>query len=80
MIAATGYKLLTTYKTDPSILKDKHNLFLLGMGNVFAFIVALIAIKFFITYLQKHGFKIFGWYRIFVGVILLGLIFSGYLK
>jgi undecaprenyl-diphosphatase len=77
MIAATGHKLLKTYKDNPSILKDKHNLVLLGLGNVVAFIVAMLAIKFFIDYLQKHGFKLFGWYRIVVGIIVLVLISRG---
>jgi undecaprenyl-diphosphatase len=80
MVAATGHKLLQTYKTNPGILKDKHDLMLLGLGNVIAFIVAMLAIKFFIGYLQKHGFKIFGWYRIIIGIVLLVLIFNGYLK
>jgi undecaprenyl-diphosphatase len=49
----------------------------LAIGNVVAFVVALLAIKFFIGFLQKHGFKIWGFYRIFVGVILLALIYMG---
>ena len=80
MVAATGHKLWKTYKTNPEIVKDKHNLLLLGLGNLVAFIVAMAAIKFFIGYLQKHGFKLFGWYRIIVGVALLALLFSGYMK
>ncbi len=77
MAAATGYKLLKAYKATPEMLKDKHNLIALGLGNVIAFIVAMIAIKFFITYLQKHGFKLFGWYRIIAGIVLLILIYTG---
>ncbi|MBS1627812.1 MAG: undecaprenyl-diphosphate phosphatase [Bacteroidetes bacterium] len=77
MAAATGYKLLKTYKETPEIIKDKHNLMLLGIGNLVAFIVAMLAVKFFIGYLQKHGFKMFGWYRIIVGVIVLILISKG---
>lgn len=80
MAAATGYKLLKTFKENPEVLKDSHNLIILGVGNLVAFIVALIAIKFFISYLQRHGFKLFGWYRIIVGVVLLVLIFAGYLQ
>lgn len=80
MVAATGYKLLKTFKTNPEILKDKHNLVLLGLGNAVAFIVALLAIKFFIGYLQKHGFKIFGWYRIIAGVAVLVLLWQGVIK
>jgi len=80
MAAATGYKLLKTFTTHPEILKDKHNLMLLGLGNVVAFLVALLAVKFFIGYLQKHGFKIFGWYRIAVGIIVLILLQQGIIK
>ena len=47
------------------------------VGNVVAFIVAVLAIKFFISYLQKHGFRLFGWYRIIIGIVVLALIFSG---
>jgi len=79
MLAATGYKVLKTYKTNPEVLKDKHNLMILGVGNVVAFIVAMLAIKFFIGYLQRHGFKAFGYYRIIVGIILLLMMISGYL-
>jgi undecaprenyl-diphosphatase len=74
MAAATGYKLLKGYKTFSS-----DDIKLLAIGNAVAFIVALFAIKFFIGFLQKHGFKIFGYYRIIVGVILLLLMIAGYL-
>ena len=77
MAAATLYKLFKTHNEHPEILADKNNLMLLGLGNVVAFIVALLAIKFFISFLQKYGFKMFGWYRIIAGTILLILILSG---
>jgi len=80
MAAATGYKLLKAYKDTPELLFDKNNLAVLAVGNVVAFIVAMLAIKFFIGFLQKHGFKLFGWYRIIVGSVLLGLVLAGYLK
>jgi len=79
MLAATGYKLLKAYKEQPEMLKDKQNLIALGVGNLVAFIVAMLAIKFFIGYLQKHGFRIFGYYRIIVGIVLLLLMLTGYL-
>jgi undecaprenyl-diphosphatase len=79
MLAATAYKLLKTYKANPDVIKDKHNLMMLGIGNLVAFVVALLAIKFFIGYLQKHGFKIFGYYRIIVAIILLLMMIAGYL-
>jgi undecaprenyl-diphosphatase len=80
MAAATGYKLLKTFKEHPEVLQDKQNLTMLAVGNVVAFVVALLAIKFFISFLQRYGFKLFGWYRIIVGAILLGLIYAGYLQ
>lgn len=80
MAAATGYKLLKTYKQHPEILINKQNLIALGIGNVVAFIVAMLAIKFFISYLQQFGFKLFGYYRIVAGIILLILISAGYIK
>ncbi|MDB5192695.1 MAG: undecaprenyl-diphosphatase [Segetibacter sp.] len=80
MAAATGYKLLKTYKEHPEVLSNKENMIMLGVGNLVAFIVALLAIQFFITYLQRYGFRLFGWYRIIVGAALLILIYSGYLK
>jgi len=53
---------------------------LLLLGNLVAFVVALLAIRFFIGYLQKHGFKLFGYYRIIVGAALLLLMATGLLK
>ncbi|MBK7678543.1 MAG: undecaprenyl-diphosphate phosphatase [Chitinophagaceae bacterium] len=75
MAAATGYKMLKGYKT----LNAEH-IKLLAIGNVVAFIVALLAIKFFISFLQKHGFKLFGYYRIIGGIILLLLVLTGIIK
>lgn len=77
MAAATGYKLLETYKANPEIITNSENMKLLIIGAVVAFIVAMIAIKFFIAYLQKHGFKVFGYYRIIVGVVILVLLWKG---
>jgi undecaprenyl-diphosphatase len=50
---------------------------LLLIGNVVAFIVAYLAIKSFISFLNKYGFKFFGYYRIALGLLLLILLFSG---
>lgn len=73
MFAASGYKLMSNYKAI-----DMQNIELLIVGNIVAFIVALIAIKSFITYLTKHGFKVFGYYRIIVGLVILVLIALGF--
>lgn len=80
MAAATGYKLLKAWKENPELLQNKDNLMALALGNVIAFVVALLAIKFFIGYLQKYGFRLFGWYRVIIGSVLLALVLTGYLK
>lgn len=77
MAAATGYKLFKHYKETGGFTGEE--LKLLAVGNIIAFLVAMLAIKFFIGFLQKHGFKIWGYYRIAVGAILLVLIWKGYI-
>lgn len=47
------------------------------IGSVIAFIVAMLAIKTFITFLEKRGFKVFGWYRILAGAVIIILYFAG---
>ena len=77
MAAAAGYKLYQLMK-DPagmSILHD--NLTLLLIGNAVAFLVAVIAIKFFIDFITRHGFKAFGYYRIIIGGLMLILLGTG---
>lgn len=76
MLAATGYKLLKAYKENPAMLHSHANIHALIIGNIIAFIVAMLAIKFFIGFLQKHGFKLFGYYRIIAGIFLLILIWQ----
>lgn len=78
MAAATGYKLLKLIMSDTGFELLKDNMGVLVIGNVVAFIVALLAIKFFIGFVTKYGFKLFGWYRIIVGGILLALLLSGH--
>lgn len=77
MAAATGYKLIKAWKETPEMLLNKHNIQLLLIGNMVAFVVAMIAIKFFISFLQRYGFKLFGWYRIIAGIILLTFLYMG---
>lgn len=72
MCAATGYKLLKTYKNIQT-----EDISILIFGNIVAFIVAMIAIKFFISILTKYGFRWFGWYRIGAGILLLIFLISG---
>ncbi|WP_217605127.1 undecaprenyl-diphosphate phosphatase [Chitinophaga sp. GbtcB8] len=75
MAAATGYKLL---KGRELIIGHPENLKLLLIGNVVAFVVAMLAIKFFIDSLKKYGFKMWGYYRILVGIAILIAIAMGY--
>jgi len=69
MLGATVKKCYDYYKDGFVLTHDQINLLIIG--NVVAFIVALLAIKSFIDFLTKHGFKIFGYYRIAAGIILL---------
>ena len=75
MFAATAYKLLKLVIEPESLKLLSDNIGVLLIGNVVAFIVALLAIKFFISYVTKYGFKAFGYYRIIVGaaIIIMGL-------
>jgi len=77
MAAAAGYKLYRLMK-DPAGMAMLHDhLILLLIGNVVAFLVALIAIKFFIDFITRHGFKAFGYYRIIIGGLMLILLGTG---
>jgi undecaprenyl-diphosphatase len=80
MFAATAYKLYKAYKETPEIVRSHANIHALIIGNIIAFVVAMMAIKFFITFLQKHGFRLFGYYRILAGLILLILIWKGVIQ
>lgn len=75
MAAATGYKLL---KGRELLMAHPENLKLLLIGNVVAFVVAMLAIKFFIDSLKKYGFKMWGYYRILVGIAILAAIAMGH--
>lgn len=78
MFAATAYKLLKLLMTDEGLQVLMENWEILLLGNVVAFVVALLAIKFFIGFVTRYGFKIFGIYRILVGGGILILWFLGY--
>ena len=88
MFAATAYSLFVK-KWEQSgvirkgyeiILESKENTTAFIIGNVVAFVVAILAIRFFINYLKVYGFKVFGWYRIIAGIILLILLFAGVIE
>lgn len=75
MFAASVKSFWDVYKDHPEVL-EVNNMSVLSIGAVISFIVALLAVKFFIGYVQKHGFRLFGWYRIILGTSF--LIFSIY--
>ncbi|MCB9017438.1 MAG: undecaprenyl-diphosphate phosphatase [Prevotellaceae bacterium] len=78
MLAATAYKLLKLILEPNGVELIKDNLSVLLIGNLVAFVVALLAIKFFISFVTKYGFKAFGWYRIIAGGAILLLMMAGY--
>lgn len=84
MLAVTMYSVfLKTYETSQLkgyelLLQSDENIKLFLIGNVVAFVVAILAIKFFIGIIKQYGFKPWGWYRIVMGTFL--LIYFIYLK
>jgi undecaprenyl-diphosphatase len=88
MFAASAYSLFlkkwtsdgTVHRGYELITQTPQNLYAFIVGNIVAFVVAVLAIKFFIGFLKRHGFRVFGIYRIIAGIVLLLLIFTGYLK
>jgi len=78
MAAAGGYKLLKLITDPQSAAMLSDNLVALLIGNVVAFLVAMAAIKFFISFLTKYGFKAFGYYRIVVGLVIIVMTLLGY--
>jgi undecaprenyl-diphosphatase len=75
MFAATAYSMFKFFHNGGTF--GKTEITALAIGNLVAFIVAMIAIKSFITFLTKHGFKVFGYYRIIVGLLILILYYMG---
>ncbi len=72
MFVATAYKL---YKFKD--LLNSESIKVLAIGNVVAFLVALWAIQYFVSFVTKNGFKIFGYYRIVVGIVILAIVLTG---
>lgn len=76
MFGASALKLIKALNGTPEIFTT-HNLTVLAIGNLVAFLVAMLAIRFFVSYLTQYGFRIFGWYRIILGALLLILLGAG---
>ncbi|HLA58993.1 MAG TPA: undecaprenyl-diphosphate phosphatase [Puia sp.] len=76
MLAASVKSFYDVHKANPEVFV-RDNMMILVIGSIVSFIVALLAIRFFITYLQRHGFKLFGYYRILAGSLILFLMWIG---
>lgn len=76
MAGATLLDLLDLLKENGS-WATAHNLTMLAVGCIVSFVVALLAMKWFVNFLAKYGFRWFGWYRIIVGVVILVMLLSG---
>lgn len=76
MAGATLLDLLDILKEDATWV-NTHDLLMLAVGCVVSFVVALLAMKWFVSFLTKYGFKVFGWYRIFIGIIIIVMLLSG---
>ncbi|MFN5620558.1 MAG: undecaprenyl-diphosphate phosphatase [Flavobacteriales bacterium] len=76
MFGASALKLIKALDGTPEIFTT-HNLTVLAIGNLVAFLVAMLAIRFFVSYLTQYGFRVFGWYRIILGALLLILLGAG---
>ncbi|MBP5307084.1 MAG: undecaprenyl-diphosphate phosphatase [Paludibacteraceae bacterium] len=77
MAGATLLDLLDLFKEESS-WATSHNILMLVVGCAVAFVVALLAMKWFVNFLSKYGFKAFGIYRIVVGCLILFLIYTGH--
>ncbi|WP_184544460.1 undecaprenyl-diphosphate phosphatase [Mucilaginibacter sp. FT3.2] len=78
MFGATLKEIWDFHKVHQGQLFTGEQIKFLVVGNVIAFIVAMLAIKSFITFLERKGFRLFGWYRIVVGAVIIVLILSGH--
>lgn len=75
MFLASAKSFFDTYKEHPEVLNTS-NFGILFFGSVISFVVAMFAIKFFIGFLNKHGFRVWGIYRIIVGAVILFLLYK----
>lgn len=77
LAGAFAKSMWDAFRESPELL-SRNNIATLAVGNLIGFVVAMFAIKFFIGFLTRHGFRIFGWYRIGVSIVIFILILSGW--
>lgn len=88
MLAVTAYSVVVKdwsikgqeMKGYQMILSDSQHILLFVLGNVLAFVVAVLAIRFFISMIKKFGFRFWGYYRIVIGLAVLGMIWAGLIQ
>jgi undecaprenyl-diphosphatase len=78
MLAASAKSTLDVLKESPEVFTS-NNISTLAIGGIIAFFVALLTVKFFINFIQKKGFALFGWYRIALGLIIITLLYTNHL-
>lgn len=71
VMAGASFLKLVKYILDVGFVFQASELLLLGVGCLVAFIVSILIIKFLMNYIRKHDFKVFGWYRIALGILVL---------
>lgn len=71
VMAGASFLKLVKYILDVGFVFQASELLLLGVGCLVAFIVSILIIKFLMNYIRKHDFKVFGWYRILLGILVL---------
>lgn len=79
MLAASVKTYWDVHKEHPDVL-TKDNASILAISGVVTFLVAILVIRYFIGFLKKHGFKVWGYYRIVVGLVMLILLWRGVLS
>jgi undecaprenyl-diphosphatase len=78
MVAASAKEFWDVHKEHPDVL-SRDNAMLLGISSIVTFFVAIIVIRLFIGFLKKHGFRVWGYYRIVIGLVMLFLLRRGIL-
>ena len=78
MVAASAKEFWDVHKEHPDVL-SRDNAMLLGISSIVTFFVAIIVIRLFIGFLKKHGFRVWGYYRVVIGLVMLFLLWRGIL-
>jgi undecaprenyl-diphosphatase len=72
VMAGASLLKLAKYVMDVGFVFETSELIILLIGCVVSFVISMLVIKYFMAYIKKHDFKVFGYYRIILGLIVLG--------